>query len=319
MAGRAVFVDVPYRPALSVPRPQVFGVQSATVVGPADQEIYTDEFGRVRVQLPWDRDGASDEHSSCWMRVSQGWGGQAYGMMLIPRIGQEVLIGFLEGDPDRPIIIGRLYNRTNPVPYQLPLHKTVSAWQWPLHAGRGRLQRRDREIRVTWPARKVLLLRAGREEPPQAGQERRDHHRLERPRQARGAERARHHRGEPHRGDGRRPGGDDSWVRKTTFIAGNRGQAHRQERDGAAPTATASSRSARTSTAWSRASGASSCRRTCPPSTWPARAGSASTAPSRSPCSSTSSRAVEGNAALSAGNEDPLRVARQAHRAGPAT
>ncbi len=128
MTGRAVFVDVPYRPRRSVPRPQVFGVQSATVVGPADQEIYTDEFGRVRVQLPWDRDGAGDDHSSCWIRVNQGWGGQGYGMMLIPRVGQEVLVAFLEGDPDRPIILGRLYNRTNPVPYRLPIHKTVSAW-----------------------------------------------------------------------------------------------------------------------------------------------------------------------------------------------
>jgi type VI secretion system secreted protein VgrG len=129
MAGHAVFTETEYRPPLATPRPRVHGVQTATVVGPQDQEIYTDEFGRVRVQFPWDREGTDDEHSSCWIRVNQGWGGKGYGMMLIPRIGQEVLIGFLEGDPDRPILVGRLYNQTNPVPYKLPDHKTVSTWK----------------------------------------------------------------------------------------------------------------------------------------------------------------------------------------------
>jgi type VI secretion system secreted protein VgrG len=129
MAGHAVFTETEYRPPIVTPRPRVRGVQSAVIVGPKDQEIYTDEFGRVRVQFPWDRDGVDDEHSSCWLRVNQGWGGKGYGMMLIPRVGQEVLVGFLEGDPDRPIITGRLFNQTNPVPYRLPEHKTVSAWK----------------------------------------------------------------------------------------------------------------------------------------------------------------------------------------------
>jgi type VI secretion system secreted protein VgrG len=129
MAGHAVFTETEYRPPLATARPQVHGVQTAVVVGPKDQEIYTDEFGRVRVQFPWDREGVEDEHSSCWIRVNQGWGGKGYGMILLPRIGQEVLIGFLEGDPDQPILVGRLYNQTNPVPYKLPEHKTVSAWK----------------------------------------------------------------------------------------------------------------------------------------------------------------------------------------------
>ncbi len=127
--GRAVFADVPYRPAMATPKPRVYGVQSATVVGPKGQEIHTDEFGRVRVELPWDREGTGDDGSSCWVRVSQGWGGKGYGMIVLPRIGQEVLIGFLNGDPDQPMVVGRLYNRTSPVPYKLPDNKTVSTWK----------------------------------------------------------------------------------------------------------------------------------------------------------------------------------------------
>jgi type VI secretion system secreted protein VgrG len=129
MAGTAAFADAPYVPAAKTPKPRVNGVQSATVVGPAGQEIHTDEFGRVRVQFPWDRDGASDENSSCWMRVSQGWAGTGYGMIVIPRIGHEVLVGFFEGDPDQPIIVGRVYNAKATVPHALPDNKTKSTWK----------------------------------------------------------------------------------------------------------------------------------------------------------------------------------------------
>ena len=132
--GQAVFADVPYRPPMVTPRPQVLGVQSATVVGPAtgdnlDQEIHVDEFGRVKVQFPWDRHGASDDDSSCWLRVHEGWGGKGYGWLNLPRVGHEVMVTFLEGDPDRPVAAGRLYNMTHPVPYKLPEHKTISAWK----------------------------------------------------------------------------------------------------------------------------------------------------------------------------------------------
>jgi type VI secretion system secreted protein VgrG len=129
MSGQAVFADEPYRPPIMTPRPYVRSVQTAVVVGPAGQEIHTDEFGRVRVQFPWDREGKNDDFSSCWIRVSQGWGGRGYGMLILPRIGQEVLVAFIEGDPDQPMIVGRFYNATHPVPYKLPDYKTVSTWK----------------------------------------------------------------------------------------------------------------------------------------------------------------------------------------------
>ncbi|MFO0761044.1 MAG: type VI secretion system tip protein TssI/VgrG [Byssovorax sp.] len=137
MSGRALFADVPYRPMLTSPRPEVSGVQTATVVGPAGQEIHTDEFGRVRVQFPWDREGQHDDHSSCWIRVSQGWAGTGFGMITIPRIGQEVLVGFLEGDPDQPVVVGRVYNQVEQVPYKLPQHKTRSTWKSDSSIGSG--------------------------------------------------------------------------------------------------------------------------------------------------------------------------------------
>jgi len=129
MRGTAIFADDPYRPARHTAKPLANAVQSATVVGPPGQEIHTDEFGRVRVQFPWDRDGAFDNDAGCWIRVNQGWAGTGFGMINIPRIGQEVMIGFMDGDPDVPVIVGRLFNQLNPVPYKLPEHKTISGWR----------------------------------------------------------------------------------------------------------------------------------------------------------------------------------------------
>jgi type VI secretion system secreted protein VgrG len=137
ISGQALFTDAPYMPPQQTPKPRVEGVQSATVVGPRGQEIHTDEFGRVRVQFPWDREGKYDDKSSCWIRVSQGWAGTGYGMIVIPRIGQEVLVGFLEGDPDQPIIVGRVYNAAQSVPYKLPDHKTRSTWKSDSSLGSG--------------------------------------------------------------------------------------------------------------------------------------------------------------------------------------
>jgi type VI secretion system secreted protein VgrG len=127
--GHAVFNDVPYRPPLTTPKPVVRGVQVARVVGPVDEEIHMDEYGRIRVQFPWDRDGKFDDFSTCWMRVGEQWGGEAYGFLTLPRVGHEVMISYIEGDPDRPVITGRAYNAVNPVPYVLPDHKTVSTWK----------------------------------------------------------------------------------------------------------------------------------------------------------------------------------------------
>ncbi len=128
-SARAVFAEEPYAPLARTPKPSVVGAQSATVVGPTGQEIHTDEFGRVRIQFPWDRQGKHDEHSSCWVRVSQGWAGTGFGMLVLPRIGQEVLIGFLHGDPDQPVVVGRVFNAIEDVPYKLPDHKTRSTWK----------------------------------------------------------------------------------------------------------------------------------------------------------------------------------------------
>lgn len=117
---------VPYRPPRVTPRPFVRGIQSATVVGPPSEEIHTDEQGRVKVQFHWDRRGKHDEHSSCWIRVSQLWAGAGWGAMYLPRIGHEVLVDFIEGDPDRPIVTGRVYHGLNDTPYALPQEKTKS-------------------------------------------------------------------------------------------------------------------------------------------------------------------------------------------------
>ncbi|NUP10803.1 MAG: type VI secretion system tip protein VgrG [Polyangiaceae bacterium] len=124
VSGAARFV-----PPLSTPKPRVSGVESATVVGPAGEEIHTDEFGRVRVHFHWDRESRMDENSSCWIHVSQPWSGAGFGGTNLPRIGQEVIVDFLGGDPDRPIIVGRVYTNLQKTPYGLPANKTQSGWK----------------------------------------------------------------------------------------------------------------------------------------------------------------------------------------------
>ena len=118
-------------------KPLVDGSQIALVVGPAGEEIYCDKYGRIKLQFPWDRYGASDEHSSCWVRVGQAWAGGGYGMMAIPRIGHEVIVSFLEGDPDQPIVIGRTYHATSLPPEGLPANKTRMSLRSNTHKGKG--------------------------------------------------------------------------------------------------------------------------------------------------------------------------------------
>jgi type VI secretion system secreted protein VgrG len=113
-----------FRPKRVTPKPFVQGPQTAVVVGPGGEEIYTDKYGRVKVMFPWDRLGKKDENSSCWIRVSHPWAGKNWGAVAIPRIGQEVIVDFLEGDPDQPIITGRVYNAEQMPPYDLPANKT---------------------------------------------------------------------------------------------------------------------------------------------------------------------------------------------------
>jgi type VI secretion system secreted protein VgrG len=112
--------STPYRPQRVTPEPIVQGCQTALVVGPAGEEIYTDKYGRVKVQFHWDREGKKNENSSCWVRVSHPWAGKGWGSISIPRIGQEVIVDFLEGDPDQPIIIGRVYNAEQTPPFGMP-------------------------------------------------------------------------------------------------------------------------------------------------------------------------------------------------------
>ncbi|MBS4698206.1 type VI secretion system tip protein TssI/VgrG [Aeromonas media] len=123
--------------ALMPARPMVDGPQIAIVVGPEGEEIYCDEHGRVKLQFPWDRYGSSNDMSSCWVRVSQGWAGGQYGIMAIPRIGHEVIVSFLEGDPDQPIVTGRTFHATNRPPYELPAHKTRTVLRTETHQGEG--------------------------------------------------------------------------------------------------------------------------------------------------------------------------------------
>ncbi|APU32636.1 type IV secretion protein Rhs [Ectopseudomonas alcaliphila JAB1] len=121
--------DVPYRPSLAHPKPRILGSQSAVVTGPAGEEIHCDQYGRVKVQFFWDREGQADDKTSCWLRVSSSWAGDRYGAITIPRIGMEVLVTFLEGDPDQPLVTGCLYHAEHVVPYDLPANKTRSVFK----------------------------------------------------------------------------------------------------------------------------------------------------------------------------------------------
>lgn len=121
---RAVPGSRPFRLPDITPRPSIRGPQTARVAGEAGQEITTDQYGRIKVKFPWDRRTTEDENSSCWIRVAQIWAGQAWGTMFIPRIGQEVVVEFLEGNPDRPLVTGQVYNADMTVPYGLPDNKT---------------------------------------------------------------------------------------------------------------------------------------------------------------------------------------------------
>ncbi|UCI07109.1 type VI secretion system tip protein VgrG [Mesorhizobium sp. B1-1-8] len=120
---------LPYRPPRITPRPIMRGPQTATVVGPSGEEIFTDKYARVKVQFHWDRLGKKDQNSSCFVRVSQTWAGSGWGFIQIPRIGQEVIIDFIEGNPDLPIITGRVYNASQMPPYGLPGNATQSGWK----------------------------------------------------------------------------------------------------------------------------------------------------------------------------------------------
>jgi type VI secretion system secreted protein VgrG len=115
-----------YRPPRITRKPVISGTQTAIVAGKSGEEIWTDKYGRIKVQFHWDQLGKNDENSSCWIRVAQGWAGKSWGQMFLPRIAQEVVVSFLEGDPDRPLITGSVYNAEQTVPYTLPADQTKS-------------------------------------------------------------------------------------------------------------------------------------------------------------------------------------------------
>ncbi len=119
---------IPFRPQLSTPRPTIAGPQTAIIVVPPGEEIFTDELGRVKVQFHWDRNGKYNDHSSCWLRVAQSGASGGFGSIQIPRVGDEVVVVFLDGNPDRPLIMGSVYNSKNTPPWSLPANKTQSGF-----------------------------------------------------------------------------------------------------------------------------------------------------------------------------------------------
>ena len=121
--------SVPFRPPRRARKPVIEGTQTAVVVGKSGEEIWTDKYGRIKVQFYWDRQGTLDENSSCWIRVAQPWAGKTWGFITLPRMGQEVVVTFLEGDPDRPLITGSVYNAEQMPPYALPDYQTKSTWK----------------------------------------------------------------------------------------------------------------------------------------------------------------------------------------------
>jgi type VI secretion system secreted protein VgrG len=122
----AIPASVKYRPPKRTPKRRIPGAETAIVVGKSGEEIWTDEHGRVKVQFHWDQKGKNDENSSCWVRVAQAWAGKSWGALFTPRIGQEVVVSFLDGDPDRPLVTGAVYNGQNAPPYPLPGQQTRS-------------------------------------------------------------------------------------------------------------------------------------------------------------------------------------------------
>ncbi|KIC45472.1 type VI secretion system tip protein TssI/VgrG [Tateyamaria sp. ANG-S1] len=133
----ALPADVPATPSLATPRPRIDGTQVAIVAGPEGEEIHTDEYGRIKLWFPWDRRATQDGSDTCWVRVAQNWAGAGWGGQVIPRIGMEVMVSYLDGDPDRPVVTGVVPNQRQKVPYDLPEHKTRSTFRTNTHKGSG--------------------------------------------------------------------------------------------------------------------------------------------------------------------------------------
>ncbi|QXH45423.1 type VI secretion system tip protein VgrG [Pseudomonas xanthosomatis] len=168
-----------YRPPLEHEKPQVLGCQTAVVTGPAGEEIHCDEYGRVKVQFHWDREGQGIDTSSCWLRVASGWAGPGIGALAIPRVGMEVLVEFLEGDPDQPLVTGCLYHAEHPLPYPLPAHKTRSLFKTRSSPGGGGsnelyLEDRSGQEQIFIHAQRDWEQRIGNDQKTHVGHERHD-------------------------------------------------------------------------------------------------------------------------------------------------
>lgn len=166
-----------YRPPRTIPKPIIQGSQTAIVVGPAGEEIFTDKFGRVKVQFHWDRESQVNADSSCWVRVAQSWAGNKWGTIFIPRIGMEVVVQFLEGDPDQPIITGCVYNPQTMPPYTLPDEKTKSTIKSDSSKGGGgfnelRIEDKKGEEQIFVHAQKYLDMRVRRDRRELIGNDR---------------------------------------------------------------------------------------------------------------------------------------------------
>ncbi|NSZ28546.1 type VI secretion system tip protein TssI/VgrG, partial [Agrobacterium vitis] len=136
-AFEAIPSRVPLTPHRETKRPRIEGAQVAIVAGPSGEEIHTDKYGRIKLWYPWDRKAKKDGSDTCWVRVNQAWGGGSWGAQVIPRIGMEVMVSFVDGDPDRPLVIGVVPNPANPVPYDLPANKTRMVLRSNTHKGSG--------------------------------------------------------------------------------------------------------------------------------------------------------------------------------------
>lgn len=165
-----------WRAPLRTPRPLMPGPQTAMVVGPAGEEVHCDEWGRIKVQFHWDRRGKRDEKSSCWLRVAQGWAGRGWGMLFIPRIGMEVVVDFIEGDPDAPLVTGCVYNGSSTPPYALPAMATMSTLKSNTSKGGGgfneiRFEDRKGEEQVFVNAHTFFDQRTGKDRREYVGQD----------------------------------------------------------------------------------------------------------------------------------------------------
>ena len=205
---------VPYRPPMKTPRPRIHSIQTAVVTGATGSELHTDKYGRIKVQFHWDRRGKKDENTSCWVRVAQSWAGRNFGTWFLPRIGQEVVVTFLEGNPDRPLVVGSVYNAEQMVPFELPANKTQSGLRTrssmqgsPANVNEFRFEDKKGSEQVYLHAEKDMLTETEHDKTHWVGHDE-THLGGQRPHRDSARQRDDHHRQEPHRDGAHERDGD---------------------------------------------------------------------------------------------------------------